>query len=97
MIIKTAPPPAAVPTMIMGSGVEVCKEEVHPCVGSQVETEVLVIDPGAVPVSVAVGVMVILMVYLESGNCCLHCGVACWRTCMKAGCDHTGVVPGTTA
>ena len=62
MIIKTAPPPAAVPTMIMGSGVEVCKEEVHPCVGSQVETEVLAIVPGAVPVSVAVGVMVILMV-----------------------------------
>ena len=94
MIIKTAPPPAAVPTMIMGSGVEVCKEEVHPCVGSQVETEVLAIDPGAVPVSVAVGVMVI---YLENGNCCLHCGVACCWTCMKAGCDHTGVVPGTMA
>ena len=80
--------------MIMGSGVEVCKEEVHPCVGSQVETEVLVIVPGAVLVSVAVGIMVI---YLENGNCCLHCGVACWRTCMKAGCDHTGVVPGTMA
>ena len=26
----------------------------------------------------------------------LH-GVACCRTCMKAGCDHTGVVPGTVA
>ena len=38
---KTAPPPAAVPTMIMLNGVVVCKEEeeegVHPCVGSQVE------------------------------------------------------------